>query len=340
MGTLKGPMKRTLGGAAICGVTLLLMGCGGGRAGTSSLVASEPMGNVENVSAASGAPGRGFAAGAPWASCYGSAAQMGDLKKVANSFRLINIDADPDSGNFTPAQVQQLKNEGRNRVISYLNVGSCEDFRSYWASVPAPFVAAGRNRAAWRGRYDGYADEIWMDLGNADYQNLMVNYVAPRLVAQGVDGFFLDNMEMVEHGPRDSNGACSATCRQGGLDLVAKLRRKYPQLLIVMQNATSDVTRLGKTGGVPFATLLDGISHEEVFAPVADSQAQSELSAWKVMRLRPGGRAFWIGTEDYVGRASNGALQKKVYAQSRALGFSPYCADESGQQQRVFYWPS
>ena len=122
--------------------------------------------------------------------------------------------------------------------------------------------------------------------------------------------------------------------------MVAKLRRKYPRLLIVMQNATSDVTRLGKSGGASFPSLLDGISHEEVFAPEADAGAQSELTAWKKMNLRAGGRAFWIGTEDYVGRASNTALQKKVYAQSRALGFSPYCADESGKQQTVFYWPS
>ncbi len=265
---------------------------------------------------------------------------MGDLKKVASTFRILNIDADPDTGNFTPAQIQQLKNGGQNRVISYLNIGSCENFRSYWLTAPAPFVAEGRNRTAWRGRYNGYPDETWMDLGNADYQNLIVNYVAPRLIAQGVDGFFLDNMEIVEHGPTDKNGACSATCRQGGLDLIAQLRRKYPRALIVMQNATSDITRLGKTGGVAFPTLLDGISHEEVFAPEADAQAQSELTAWKKMNLRSGGRAFWIGTEDYVGRASNTTLQKQVYAKSRALGFSPYCADESGKQQTVFYWPS
>ena len=265
---------------------------------------------------------------------------MGDLKRVAKTFRFINIDADPDTGNFSPAQIQQLKSGGQNRVISYFNIGSCESFRSYWSKVPTPFVSAGRNSAAKLGPYDGYPDETWMNLGNADYQNLLVNYVAPRLVAQGVDGFFLDNMELVEHGARDKNGPCSAACRQGGLDLIAKLRRKYPNLLIIMQNATSDVTRLGKTGGVAFPTLLDGISHEEVFAPQADAGAQSELKAWKGMKLLPGGRAFWIGTEDYVGSGSNTALQKKVYAQSRAAGFSPYCADESGKQQTVFYWPN
>ena len=51
---------------------------------------------------------------------------MGDIDGVAATFRLINIDADPDAGNFTPAQIRQLKGGGRNTVITYLNIGSCE----------------------------------------------------------------------------------------------------------------------------------------------------------------------------------------------------------------------
>ena len=263
---------------------------------------------------------------------------MGDLDKVAQTFRIINIDADPDVGNFTRAQIAQLKNGGRNRVISYLNLGSCETFRSYWKSVPTGFVAARDNKAAHVGAYDGYPDETWMDVGNADYQKLIIDYVAPRLVVQGADGFFLDNLEIIEHSTNDKNGACSASCRQGGLDLVRKLRERFPDLLIVMQNATGDITRLGVTGGVPFPTLLDGISHEEVYAPQPDKDAERELLQWKALNLKPGGRQFWIATEDYVGNASKAAKARAVYAQSRAQGFSPYAADESGKQQKVFYW--
>ncbi len=263
---------------------------------------------------------------------------MGDLDKVAQTFRIINIDVAPDIGNFTKAQITQLKNDGRNRVISYLNVGSAETFRSYWSKVPAGFMSAKDNKAAHLGAYDGYPDETWMDVGNADYQKLILDYVAPRLVEQDADGFFLDNLEIVEHEADEKNGACSAKCRQGGLDLVRKLREKYPNLLIVMQNATSDITRLGVTGGVAFPSLLDGISHEEVYAPQADEEAEAELLKWKALDLQPGGRQFWIGTEDYVGKASNVAKARKVYAKSRANGFSPYAADESGKQQKVFYW--
>ena len=242
----------------------------------------------------------------------------------------------PASAGFTTAQIAQLKNHGQNRVISYLNVGSCETFRTYWRTVPQGFQPAHLFALS---SYSGYPDEHWMDVGNPQYQNLIVNFVAPRLAAQGADGFFLDNMEIVEHGPRDKNGPCSPACRQGGLDLVRKLRDRFPQLLIVMQNTTSDITRLGKTGGLPFPSLLDGISHEEVYKPQHDSDAEAELIAWRDMKLRPGGRPFWIGTEDYVGGSSHTADAQAAYAASRKQNFSPYVADDSGKQQTVFYWP-
>src|SRR6185503_5885630 len=73
---------------------------------------------------------RGFPDPGPWVSFYGGA-QGVDLAAVAATFRIINIDADPDTGNFTDAEIQTMRAGGKNRVISYLNVGSCEKFRSY-----------------------------------------------------------------------------------------------------------------------------------------------------------------------------------------------------------------
>jgi len=264
---------------------------------------------------------------------------MGDLDALAGTFRIFDIDVDPDVGNFTKAEIQKLRAGGKNRVLSYMNVGSCEDFRSYWDKVPSGFVSCKSNTKAHRGLYDGYPDETWMNLGDLDYQKLIVELVAQRLVDQGVDGFYLDNMEMVEHGTATKNGPCDASCSQGGLDLVRKLRERFPDKLIVMQNATSDVTRLGTTGGVPFASLLDGIAHEEVYAPEYDSGAEEELLAWKQMALSVNGRPFWIATEDYVGSCSATAAAKKVYDKSKAKGFSPYATNESaGQTGGVCVW--
>ncbi len=214
-----------------------------------------------------------------------------------------------------------------------------EYWRTYWAQVPAGFVSGRDNVAALLGPYAGYSQETWMDLGNADYQSLILNYVAPRLAASGVDGFYLDNFEIVEHSRKDRNGPSSPACTRGGLDLVRRLREKYPRLLIVMQNATSDVTRLGVTGGVLFLSLLDGGAHEEVFAPAPDPKAEQQLQRWQALRLKPGGRPFWIATEDYVGSPKNAYAARDVYARSRAQCFCPHAGNTSAGQQSVFYRP-
>ena len=286
--------------------------------------------------------GRGFPSAGPWASFYGSADAI-DLPKMAATFRIMDIDADPDMGNFSVNQIKTLKNGGANKVLSYLNLGSCENFRGYWSTAPAGFLSCAANKAAQLGTYSGYSNEVWMNVGNAAYQNLVINYIVPRLVAQGVDGFYFDNMEIVEHGTNTSNGPCDAQCSQGGLDLIAKLRDKYPSMLFVLQNATSDKTRLGRatgvSGTVAFPSLLDGIAHEEVYKPVRDTSAEAELVSWSGMNLMPGGRKFWIATLDYVSSCTNTTAAQSAFQSSRSRGFSPSVSDSSAGQQTVCYWP-
>jgi cysteinyl-tRNA synthetase len=288
---------------------------------------------LSSASSGAGGPvtlGVGFAEPGPWLSFYGGAKAMGDLRAVADRYRILNIDADPDSNNFSASELIVLQAGGRNRVLSYLNLGSCERFRSYWSAVPAGFSSCGANSAANLGGYQGYPDEVWMDLGNTDYQRLLVEYVAARLFARHVDGFYLDNLELVEH------PECAAACRKGALDLVRKIRQAYPSLLLVMQNATSDVTRLGTTGGLPFPTLLDGVAHEEVYNPTPDPDAESELFNWQALGLRSkSGRPFWIGIEDYVGSCNNHRAARVSFERGVARGFSVFVSDRSGGQNRL-----
>ncbi|WP_246173925.1 endo alpha-1,4 polygalactosaminidase [Pandoraea terrigena] len=281
--------------------------------------------------------GRNIGIGAPWVSYYGNVGRL-DLARMANTFRLIDIDADPDQGNVTPAQIATLKAGGKNRVVSYLNLGACERFRSYWQHAPAGFLSCGSNHRAHLGRYDGYHDETWMNPADPAYRKLIVRYVAPRLIAQGVDGFYLDNLELIEHGVRTRNGPCDAACQQGALDLVRELRDAFPDKILIMQNATSPATRLGITGGVAFASLLDGIAHEEVYAPVHDADVERELLKWSRLPAGTSGRKLWIGTLDYVGRCGNARQARSVFARSRAHGFSPSVSDASAGQNVVCYW--
>lgn len=321
-------------------------GTGSGGRGSGGSSSGGAAGGSSAGGAASGgsdAAGRGFPVGQPWVSFYGSPTAALDLAKLAATFRIINLDADPDVG-FTTAQISQLRSSGQNRVISYMNVGSCESFRSYYATAPSGHKSC-QSSGALTEAYLGFADEMWADLSNASYQDLIVNYVAPRLAAQGVDGFFLDNMEVVEHGLTPTQGGpCGTACSQGGLDLIWQLRQKFPDKLLVMQNAVTATTRKGTTHGVSVPTLLDGISVESVFSNgtrvATDTGTLNEVLAWRDLGLMPGGRPFWLGAEDYVGACSadNKAAATSLYATSSAMGLSEYVADLSGAQHTPCFW--
>jgi cysteinyl-tRNA synthetase len=273
---------------------------------------------------------RGFPEGSTtWGSFYGPIA-AGDIDEIASKFRVINLDADPDAANVTDEQIAALRAGGKNRVISYLDVGSCETYRSYYAKCEETGALTTVYSAE-------YPDEKWANLSNAKYQSLIVDVIAPALAARGVDGFFLDNMEVVEHGADAESGPCDEACAQGGLDLVHALRQKFPDKLIVMQNATSEVTRLGKTHGVDYPSLLDGITHEETYT---DDVAQTELRAWKKMNLTVAGKPFFIGIEDYVGActAATKPAAEAIFAKAAADGFVAYVTDASAQQQKPCFW--
>jgi cysteinyl-tRNA synthetase len=281
---------------------------------------------------------RGFPVKGPWVSFYGSSEGV-NLDKVAASFRVINIDADPDTGNFTDAEIQTLRASGKNVVLSYLDLGSCESFRSYWSKDPPGHLSC-VNSGALTAPYDGYPDEKWVDLSSPAYHALIVEHVAPRLAARGIDGFYLDNLEVVEHGAGEPNGPCGPACAQGGLDLVWELRQKFPGLLIVMQNASSDLTRLGHTHGMDYPSLLDGLSHEEVYSGGGDEEARAQMLAWKQLGLTLNGRPFWLATEEYVGNCDAGSkgAAKLLEAKAAIDGFETYVTDASGDQQAPCFW--
>lgn len=273
-----------------------------------------------------------------WTAYYGPASNT-DLTKLASTFNLLVIDADPDLGSFTNAQIAQLKSSGM-RVLSYLDFGSCENFRTYYATSPSGFVSCTANTAGNLGRYDAGSqyDEDWMNPANADYQNLVLNYIAPRLVASGVDGFMLDNFEIVGHTATQTYGPCNAACAQGGLDLVAKLRARYPNLSIVLNNAPAFALN-GSSGGVSFPTLVDGVLAEDAFDSQSDPSIPAQLTSWLSLAQNLGNKQFFVGTLDYEPTCGSGynAVAQVDFATSKAAGFSP--SVETTSLNTVCWWP-
>src|SRR5262249_51787888 len=110
------------------------------------------------------------------------------------TFDLINVDLEPRLAAYSAAEIQTLRQglgARGGKLLSYLNVGACENTRGYWSRT------AERRQAGCQAfvlqRYRGYPGEFWMDVRNPGYQDLIVDVAARALVERGADGFVLDN---------------------------------------------------------------------------------------------------------------------------------------------------
>lgn len=161
-----------------------------------------------------------------------------------------------------------------------------------------------------------------MNPANADYQNLLVNYIAPRLAATGVDGFMLDNFEIVGHGTNTQAGPCDATCAQGGLDLVKQLRDRFPNLALV-PNAAPVRSIGGSSGGVAFPWLIDGALAEQVYLPSVSTSLVQQLQSWQSTEQNLGRSGFFVGSLDYASSCTATSSAQTAWTAARLAGFSP-----------------
>ncbi|MFB9124955.1 glycoside hydrolase [Paraburkholderia dipogonis] len=361
----RGAVQCWLSAAVIVVACSLLAGCGGGGSGTggpngsTAAVATPASASAGNSSNSTGSPNstgsgnssnntnsgsttaptistaRALPASPVWTAYYGRGSAL-DLAQAAATFNVIVIDADPGNGTpaFSAAQIAALKANGA-KVLSYLNFGACEKSRTYWNTVPSGFVSCGANTAAQISRYSGF-QEYWMNPANADYQNLIVNYIAPRLAATGVDGFMLDNFEIVGHGANASSAPCNASCAQGGLDLVKQLRDRFPDLSMVPNAAP--VSAIGATtGGVSFPWLIDGVIAEQVFLPSTSMSLVQQLKSWQSIEQNLGRSAFLVGSLDYTSSCTASSAAQTAWTAAQQAGFSPSISTVS--LDSICWWP-
>ena len=91
-----------------------------------------------------------------------------------------------DLQNFSKEQVSALHLAGVKKIYSYLDVGSLETYRSYFA----------RFHKLARAPYENWEEEYWVDVSNISWQDFLVKELAIDLVQKGADGFFLDNTDV------------------------------------------------------------------------------------------------------------------------------------------------
>jgi cysteinyl-tRNA synthetase, unknown class len=267
----------------------------------------------------------------PFLEFHGSAEQLGNLDEIAAIFRVIAIDASPRNDKFTRDDVRRLSADGRNVVLGILSVGFCDRTETYWSSAPDGLLPCVANLQAQIGERDGRPQEVWMDLEDEEYQHLIGEYEAPEIERAGVDGFLLDGLEILDHGPDDPEAPCDRDCVDGGLSLLAALRTEFPKLVFVIQGGLSPAIMHARAKHVSgdhveeilFTSLIDGVVGEEVYAPRYDAGKEAALDAWKVMGSKMAGRRLGIFTQDYVGSCNDVDWARNIAQASRSHGFIP-----------------
>jgi cysteinyl-tRNA synthetase len=226
-----------------------------------------------------------------WAPVFGGA----DASHL-DSYDLVVLDCVGDkNGSQVSATDLRTLHGADVLVVSYLSVGTVEDWRPYAELVPDSWTLA--DVEDWPGeRYVNAAEPGWQE---------MMETEALGLAARGVDGLYLDNLDVAEDFP---------STRRGVINLVRKLRGAVPEMLLITQNGLTVADELP----------IDAIAHEDTYwrwdgGYRPSSAKETAAIVRRLRRLR--GQGLPVLTLDYTPARSDAAGD--VVARSLAEGFIP-----------------
>ncbi|SFQ50481.1 hypothetical protein SAMN02910358_02514 [Lachnospiraceae bacterium XBB1006] len=202
-------------------------------------------------------------------------AEPKDIPKLRNYEKVV-IDAQY----FSKKQVEKLKKDG-HKVYSYINLGSVEKFRPYYKDYEDITLSV----------YENWEDERWVDVSQKRWQKFIGTTLANRLKKKGVDGYFVDNVDVYYHyhTKKIFNGVTA---------ILKQLKKKGK---VIVNGGDAYVRTYGKKYHT-LKPILHGVNQETVFSAI-DFE-----NDWKLIRNDPENRAYF---QDYVKFIKN--LKRKVY---------------------------
>ncbi len=148
-----------------------------------------------------------------------------------------------DSEYFTSEQISTLKQNGAQKIYSYINIGSIENFRDYYSDYEQYTL----------GDYENWPEEKWMDVSQPPWQAFLQQRVQ-ELAQKGIDGFFVDNTDVYYHyhTPDIYNGLVTilTDMRESGKD-------------IIINGGDTFVSEYIESGST--ASIFDGVNQENVY---------------------------------------------------------------------------
>ncbi len=185
-------------------------------------------------SAASSSRATRLAGARSFAFAIGDGTLRGDLSRRYAGFDLVVVDGESAGAR----EVAAIKRASGGLVLAYLDVGTIESYRG-WYNAAKPY------------RLDYWGDwgEWYANVNAAGFRSLMLERVAPAMLAKGFDGLFLDNTDMTETHAAQKPGMRALVT---GLARLVRVRGK----LLMAQN--------GADVNWPLKRFYDGINFEDV----------------------------------------------------------------------------
>lgn len=225
------------------------------------------------------------------------------IDKISNVDLLI-IDADY----FTSDEIETLKNNNVKEIYSYLNIGSIEDFRSYYDEYSAFTL----------GEYENWDEEKWIDVSNKEWQEFISKRV-DELSQKGIDGFFIDNTDVFYVYPSDE-------IYQGIIDILSEVKKTNKGVII--NGGDCFVKKYIETGNE--IKLFDGVNQEGVYTQYDFSKQKCKLNDqenrdyytdYLDMVLLNGYRVYVL---EY---ATNSGIKDKAYSNSNSHNYICYVSN-------------
>ncbi len=167
-----------------------------------------------------------------------------NIRKMKD-YKVIVLDA---QNGFNNSDIRKLKKQG-HVIYSYINVGAIENYRDYYKDYVDITL----------GVYENWPDERWVDVSQKKWQDFILNKLAVDIKSTGVDGFFVDNVDVYYLYQ-------TKEIYEGVETILKGLKSKGKVLVNGGDTFVGDyMSNNGNLNGV-----LDGVNQESVFSSIID----------------------------------------------------------------------
>ncbi|MBT3182004.1 MAG: hypothetical protein HN337_05785 [Deltaproteobacteria bacterium] len=204
--------------------------------------------------------------------------------------------------------------DNKKKAVGYISFGEVEQRESHFQRVHDQKLVVDEN--------ENWPDSYRVDMANPEWHKIILDELIPYVLSQDFDGIFIDTIDTAEYleDVKKLSGQ-----RTGAAQLIKKVRTKYPNIIIVMNNGLFMADQVGKQ--------IDALVIEDIYTLYDFKKKSYNLAKkdWTDQRLKRA-KAFQkifkkpVLPLEYLKRDDKEAIQK-ITDEAKNEGFIPYISN-------------